>query len=60
MVGFFRLVLLGLAGYWGYKYIKGMGGSSKSSDVKGKQKTEPLDLHDADVQDATFKDVDES
>ena len=56
---FLRLLFLGLVGYWGYKLFKGSG-SAKETEVKGKQKSEPLDLHDADVQDATFEDVDES
>ena len=56
---FLRLLFFGLIGYWGYKLFKGSG-NTKKTEVKGKQKSEPLDLDDADVQDATFEDMDES
>ena len=57
----FRLLLTGLAVYFGYHLVKGFfsGPSKKASNVRGKQKSQPLDLRDADVQDAEFEDIDE-
>lgn len=55
-----RLILTGLAVYFGYHFIKGLfSGSPKESRVKGKPKKGPLDLRGADVEDADFEDLDE-
>lgn len=55
-----RLLVTGLLIYIGYHFIKGFfTRSPKESIVKGRQKNRPLDLHDADVEDAEFEDLDE-
>ncbi|NQT27705.1 hypothetical protein HQ585_20280 [candidate division KSB1 bacterium] len=57
----FRILLTGLVVYFGYQFIKGFFSSSpkKESSVKGKPKNPPLDLRDADVEDAQFEELDE-
>ncbi len=56
-----RLLLTGLIVYFGYHFIKGFFASppQKESNVKGRQKNQPLDLRDADVEDAHFEELDE-
>ncbi len=57
-MGFFRLLLVGLLGYWGYKFFKNSFSSKKpETDVQGQPKSKPLDLDDADVEDAKFEDI---
>ena len=57
---FMRLLMIALVSYLGYRFFKGFwsGGPSKQ-EVKGKQKNRPLDLHDSDVEDAHFRDIED-
>ncbi len=56
----FRILLTGLVVYLGYHVFKGVFKKDKPSDqVKGKQKSNPLDLKKLDVEDADFEDIDE-
>lgn len=57
----FRLLLTGLAVYFGYHLVKGFFSRppKNESNVRGKQKSQPLDLRDADVSDAEFEELDE-
>ncbi|MBN2030750.1 hypothetical protein JW824_10955 [bacterium] len=53
-----RWILIGLVVYLGYRLFKGLNSRSMSrEDVKGKQKHEPLDLRNSDVEDADFEDI---
>ncbi len=59
-MGLIRLLLLGALGYWGYKTVKNaFSKSSSETEVKGKARTDPLDLNDADVADAKFEDIED-
>lgn len=59
-MGLLRLLLLGALGYWGYKTIKNSFSKSEpETEVKGKQKSDPLDLDDADISDAKFEDIED-
>ena len=56
---FIRLILWLILIYLGYKVVKNWLGqpSSKKQEVKGKPKNKPLDLKDADVEDANFREL---
>lgn len=59
-MGLLRLILFGALGYWGYKAIKNSFAKSEpETEVKGKQKSDPLDLDGADVADAKFEDIED-
>ena len=56
----FRLILWGLIIYLGYKLVKSwFGPSDKQPSVKGKPKKDSLDLRDADIEDANFRELDD-
>lgn len=56
----FRILLTGLVVYLGYHVFKGVFKKyNPSEQVKGKQKSNPLDLKKLDVEDADFEDIDE-
>ncbi|HDQ44703.1 MAG TPA: hypothetical protein ENN17_04275 [bacterium] len=56
----FRLLLLGALGYFGYQFLKGVfTGSRSKPEVRGQPGNPPLDLRDADVEDARFEELDE-
>ncbi|HEX9933572.1 MAG TPA: hypothetical protein VGB38_00125 [bacterium] len=55
-----NLLLLGLLAYIIYKGLRKLGAHPQTKDsVQGDAQTKPLDLRDANVQDARFKDIDE-
>ena len=55
---FFRLLLLSLAGYFVYKYLKGFFiKEAQRDEVKGQQKSKPIDLKNEDIQDAEYEDI---
>lgn len=54
----FRLFLLALMGYLGFKYVK-KATTSKDAPVQGKNANSPLDLKKQDVSDAEFEDLSE-
>ena len=57
-MSFFRLLLLGLLGYWGYRLFKNyFTGGKSGTEIKGESRSKPLDLNDADVEDAKFEDI---
>ena len=53
----FRMILLALAGYFGYKLFKGNKPASQENPVKGQNDHSPLDLTEQDVDDADFEDL---
>jgi hypothetical protein len=56
----FRLIFLGFLLYFAYKLLSGvlrLLTPTDKQEVKGKSKKPPLDLGNADVEDADFKDV---
>jgi hypothetical protein len=56
----FRLLMYGLLFYLTYKIVRLFGSHGrKKEEVQGQSQNKPLDLGDADVQDARFKDIDE-
>ena len=54
----FRLMLLALLGYLGFKYFKNAT-ASKETPVQGKNAHDPLDLKKQDVSDAQYEDLSE-
>ncbi len=55
-----RLIFLGFLLYFAFKLLSRVFGfftPNEKQEVKGKTKKPPLDLGDADVEDADFKDV---
>jgi len=55
---FFRFLFIALVVYLGYRFLRGLWEKdSGKSEVRGKQKNQPLDLGDADVEDAHFEDI---
>ena len=55
---FFRLIFAALVVYLGYRFFRTfLQKESTKNTVGGKQKNEPLDLHDADVDDARYEDI---
>ena len=58
---FFRLIITSFLVYLGYRLFKGLRTSEPDkSSVRGKPKKEPLDLQNSDVEDAQFKEIDDS
>ncbi|MCH7680862.1 hypothetical protein IID10_16105 [candidate division KSB1 bacterium] len=56
----FRLIFLGFLLYFAYKLLSGVFRfltPTQKQKVKGKSKKPPLDLGNADVEDADFKDI---
>ena len=56
----FRLIFFGFLFYFAYKFLSGVFRLLRPTDkqeVKGKSRKPPLDLGNADVEDADFKDV---
>ena len=57
---FFRLLFSALVVYLGYRFLKGFWEKGKpKEEVGGRRKHEPIDLRDADVEDARFEDVED-
>ncbi len=57
---FFRFILTAAVVYFGYRFFKGIrAGQAKNEEVRGKSKSAPLDLRDADVEDASYEDLDD-
>jgi hypothetical protein len=55
-----RILLTGLVIYLSYHLFKGAFKKNEQSEqVRGKQKSSPLNLKDNDVEDAHFEDIDE-
>ena len=53
-----RLLLTALIVYLGYRFIKSIWpSSSPKEEVKGRNKNQPLDLRDSDVDEARFEDM---
>ncbi len=53
-----RLILWLLLIYLAYRMVKNwLEGPVNKTQVKGKPKTSPLDLHDADIEDANFREI---
>ena len=56
----FRLILWGLIFYLGYKLVKSwLEPNDRQPKVKGKPQNDPLDLRDADIEDANFREIDD-
>jgi hypothetical protein len=56
----FRLLMYGLLFYVAYKAVRLLGSAGrKKEEVQGENEKKPLDLGDADIQDARFKDIEE-
>lgn len=54
----FRILLIAGAVYFGMKFFKGLFPSTpKHVDVKGNAASKPLDLRDAEVEDAHFEEI---
>ena len=54
-----RYLILALFLYFGYRFVKrSMTAQKKSSEVRGKQKNDPLDIDDAEITDARYEDID--
>ncbi|MFH1941524.1 MAG: hypothetical protein ABIL68_05415 [bacterium] len=55
---FFRFLLTCTVAYFGYRFVKGLWDKgSQKEEVKGKQRSKPLDLRKEDVDDARFEDI---
>ena len=55
-----RLLIYVLIIYFVYRFIKGIWVKSpRRNEVKGQQKSKPLDLSNEDVEDAHFEDVED-
>lgn len=55
-----KLLIYGFAAYLGYKLYKLFsGGGAAKEQVKGKNRHEPLDLSETEIEDAHFEDVPE-
>ncbi len=56
---FFRLIFTALVLYLGYRFFRAFRQKEPTKNtVSGKQKNKPLDLRDADVDDARYEDID--
>jgi hypothetical protein len=56
---FFRFLLTALVVYLGYRFFRALWNKESIKDsVKGEQKSSPLDLRDADVDDARYEEID--
>jgi len=57
---FFRFLFVALVVYLGYRFLRGLWEKdSRKEEIRGEQKNKPLDLRDADVEDAHFEDIEE-
>jgi len=55
-----RLILWGLIIYLGYKLLKSwLEPREEQPNVKGKPQNDALDLRDADIEDANFREIDD-
>ena len=56
---FFRLIFTALVIYLGYRFFRAfLQKEPTKNTVSGKQKSDPLDLRDADVDDARYEEID--
>ena len=56
-----RFLLYIFAGWFGYQFLKGFFQKEKSGEqVRGTRKESGLDLNREDIEDANFKDIDNS
>ncbi len=56
----FRLLFFGLLFYLGYKVVNNLlKAPERRGEVKGEQRTKPIDLGKHDVEDADFEDIDD-
>ena len=56
----FRLLFFGLLFYLGYKIVNNLlKAPERRGEVKGEQRTKPIDLGKHDVEDADFEDIDD-
>ncbi|MBN1779960.1 hypothetical protein JW948_02445 [bacterium] len=56
----FRTLMLFLAGYFAFHFFKGLfSGESPGPAVRGRKKSQPMDLKREDVEDAKFRDIEE-
>ena len=54
----FRLLLVAFIVYFGYRFYKSLGKKEPpKEEVRGRNKSQPLDLRDSDVDDARFEDI---
>lgn len=53
-----RLLLFALAGYLGYRVLKGIWKSVPEQKVKGSGKSKPLDVDPSKISDAHYQDID--
>jgi hypothetical protein len=60
VVAMLHFLFWGLIAYFGYHFLKGFFSWQSKSPVKGKSGSPPLDLKDENVEDAKFKDIEES
>lgn len=57
---FFRFLLLVIIGYFGYVLLKSLiKNEIRKSEIKGRQKSEPINFNNEDVEDAKFEDIEE-
>ncbi|MCK5146621.1 hypothetical protein KAR48_07685 [bacterium] len=53
----FRIFILAMLGYMGFKFFKNLTVKSPDSSVKGENAHKPLDLSEQDVADAQYEDM---
>ena len=57
----FRLIIVSIFIYMGYKLYKGLRSSeTDKSTVRGSPRRGPLDLNNSDVEDAQFEEIDDN
>ncbi|MFO7889594.1 MAG: hypothetical protein R6V04_04570 [bacterium] len=57
---FFRFFLFLIIGYFGYIFIKSLiKNEIRKSEIRGKQKNEPINFDNEDIEDAKYEDIDE-
>ena len=57
---FFRFILTALIIYVVYKFFKSLSKKeSPNEEVRGRNRNQPLDLRDSDVDDARFEDIED-
>jgi hypothetical protein len=55
---FFRLIFTALVVYLGYRFFRAFRQKeTPKNNIHGKQKSDPLDLRDADVDDARYEEI---
>jgi hypothetical protein len=55
---FFRLIFTALVVYLGYRFFRAFRQKETTkNNIHGKQKSDPLDLRDADVDDARYEEI---